>query len=389
MRHATEDENHEEIGLHCRWGRRRAGGRKCHIVNCFGPGGGVVFCEGRAGSGAVDGHRGETVEVPVFRFYFDGEKTPRLTVRPRDFGNIAELPKPLADAFCAEEHKRPFRIVRSFVPMEYRTGCRITSSIALRGKSPNGGWGHVMYHHYDSAEGLVTYDSRRKIGPLAKVFEHPLGIKSTMQERTGCGGKVPPRSETELFTSSEYGTLVETSLEFPSANPSMSTNIWLAYEFDGVRTVEAPIGTFFGCEMPTTRTHLKTALIAVDNTTSTLRLANRFPMPFFRSCRVVLMNRGTEPASYTVKIGVNRSLRYDPAKTGVFTASKYYSKTRNQMHQNARIGRLVGRGLMAYGTISGYDFAKSPWGVCEGDVRCFLDELPPVRPLRSGAWLCQ
>lgn len=295
MRHATEDENHEEIGLHCRWGRRRAGGRKCHIVNCFGPGGGVVFCEGRAGSGAVDGHRGETVEVPVFRFYFDGEKTPRLTVRPRDFGNIAELPKPLADAFCAEEHKRPFRIVRSFVPMEYRTGCRITGSIALRGKSPNGGWGHVMYHHYDSAEGLVTYDSRRKIGPLAKVFEHPLGIKSTMQERTGCGGKVPPRSETELFTSSEYGTLVETSLEFPSANPSMSTNIWLAY----------------------------------------------------------------------------------------------YSKTRNQMHQNARIGRLVGRGLMAYGTISGYDFAKSPWGVCEGDVRCFLDELPPVRPLRSGAWLCQ
>lgn len=120
MRHATEDENHEEIGLHCRWGRRRAGGRKCHIVNCFGPGGGVVFCEGRAGSGAVDGHRGETVEVPVFRFYFDGEKTPRLTVRPRDFGNIAELPKPLADAFCAEEHKRPFRIVRSFVPMEIR-----------------------------------------------------------------------------------------------------------------------------------------------------------------------------------------------------------------------------------------------------------------------------
>ena len=44
-------------------------------------------------------HRGETAEVPVFRFYFDGEEKPRLEVRPKDFGACAALPPPLSVRF--------------------------------------------------------------------------------------------------------------------------------------------------------------------------------------------------------------------------------------------------------------------------------------------------
>ena len=121
-------------------------------------------------------HRGETAEIPVFRFYFDGEAKPRLEVRPRDFGGCATLPEPLAGALCINDRsKRPFRIVRSFVPMEYRQGCKITSSIALRGTPPEGGWGHVMFHHYDSliAEAraaVAAKDDERAIAAYEKAL---------------------------------------------------------------------------------------------------------------------------------------------------------------------------------------------------------------------------
>ena len=336
-------------------------------------------------------HRGETVEVPVFRFYFDGETSPRLTVRPKDFGNVPTLPKPLADAFCAVEHNRPFRIVRSFVPMEYRRGCRITSSVKLRGRSPAGGWGHVMFHRYRTAEGLVTYDPQRDVSGLAARFCGRLGLPpkatATLDERTLAAGE-----SAVLFSSEGRGTLVETALAVKGFSPSTVTNLWLVYEFDGKRTVEAPLGTFFGCETPGKPACLETALLTFDTSDGRqARFSNRFPMPYFASCRVCLENRSAGMvAGVSATVGSDDTLVYDPKTTGLFTAARYLPKTRNVAGRNARIGTLVGRGQMAYGTITGWDFdhKKYGWGSCEGDVRCFVDDMtaPRVQSDGSESW---
>ena len=336
-------------------------------------------------------HRGETVEVPVFRFYFDGEKSPRLAVRPKDFGNVPALPKPLADAFCAVEHNRPFRIVRSFVPMEYRKGCRITSSVKLRGHSPAGGWGHVMFHRYRAAEGLVTYDPQRDVSGLAARFRSRLGLPpkatATLDERPLAAGE-----SALLFASERRGTLVETALSVKGFSPSTVTNLWLVYEFDGKRTVEAPLGTFFGCETPGKPACLETALLTFDTSDAhRARFSNRFPMPYFASCRVSLENRSASTvAGVSASVGSDDTLVYDPKTTGLFTAARYLPKTRNVAGQNARIGSLVGRGQMAYGTITGwgFDHKKYGWGSCEGDVRCYVDDMtvPRVQSDGSESW---
>ena len=336
-------------------------------------------------------HRGETVEVPTFRFYFDGEKTPRLTVRPKDFGEIPELPRPLAGAFCATEHNRPFRIVRSFVPMEYEKGCRITSSVKLRGCAPSGGWGHVMYHRYRSAKGLRTYDPKRDVSALAARFRGRVGLAAkkteALAERT-----LAPGESVRLHASDRKGTLVETALAVKGFGPSTVTNLWLVYEFDGRKTVEAPLGTFFGCETPGRPAKLETALLTFDTSDKgQARFSNRFPMPYFASCRVWLENRSKAPvAGVSASVGSDGSLEYDRATTGIFTAAPYRPKTRNVAGRNAHIGSFAGRGIMAYGTITGWDYEskKYGWGTCEGDVRCFIDDMtvPRIQSDGSESW---
>lgn len=328
-------------------------------------------------------HRGETSEVPVFRFYFDGEAKPRLEVRPRDFGGCAAFPEPLAGAFCINDRgKRPFRIVRSFVPMEYRRGCKITSSVALRGTPPAGGWGHVMFHHYDSPDGLTTYSqSSFDVVGLAEKFKNGLeftGGVATLSEFTlGAGA-----SHTAFATESR-GALTETALDIPAFDTMQVTNLWLAFEFDGVKTVEAPLGTFFGCLGPKSKVRLETVLLTFDmSTTPSGKFSNRFPMPFFKSCRVMLKNVGSAAVSGTVSVKMVKTDMYDPDTTGIFTAAPYYPWTANKNRENAHIGRMTGRGYMAYAVISARNTN------CEGDVRCFIDDMtvPCVQSDGSESW---
>ena len=328
-------------------------------------------------------HRGETSDVPVFRFYFDGEAKPRLEVRPKDFGICAALPPPLSGAFCIDDREsRPFRIVRSFVPMEYRSGCRITSSVALRGKDPEGGWGHVLYHHYDLPDGLATYSPVAfDVAALSRMFEN--GLCRAGGESSATPFVLAAGASFSAFAAEGRGALTETALTIPAFNPAAVTNLWLVFEFDGMLTAEAPLGTFFGCLTPEQPARHETALLTFDTSAPpAATFSNRFPMPFFKSCRVMLENRGDGEIAGTVSVAMWKTDRYDPASTGLFTAAPFRPWTVNKDGRNAFIGRMTGRGCMAYAVIAGRDTN------CEGDVRCFIDDMtvPRVQSDGSESW---
>ena len=337
-------------------------------------------------------HRGETVEVPTFRFYFDGATEPQFEIKPKEFGIKPPFLAPLADAFCSQDHgKRPFRIVRSFLPMEYRRSVKVTSTVKLRGHSPVGGWGHVLWHRYTSADGLATFDAARDARPLADLYKRPLSLPHDGERKTPAT-TLAPGASVEIFAAARANTLVGIDCAVPGFTPALLTNLWFTLAFDGRTTCAAPFGTFFGCETPGRGAKLQTALLTFDTSDAAeARFENRFPMPFFRSASVRIENRGAQPVRLGgASVRLNGALVYDPAKTGLFSATAYLPKTRNTPDQNARIGRFVGRGLMAYGVISGYDFdnQKYGWGSCEGDVRCFIDDMtvPRIQSDGSESW---
>ncbi|MBO7404730.1 MAG: hypothetical protein J6V24_07180, partial [Clostridia bacterium] len=76
-------------------------------------------------------HRYPSSKEPTFRFYFDGETAPRFEIRHSEFGEKYPFVEPLASRYIGpvDKGRGPIRVVRSFVPMPFARGCRVTSDV--------------------------------------------------------------------------------------------------------------------------------------------------------------------------------------------------------------------------------------------------------------------
>ena len=341
-------------------------------------------------------------EAPVFRFYFEGENVPRLEISPAEFGVRSPFFAPLAGAqkwqgkwrHGPTDKMQDFSIVRSFVPMEFTNGVRITSSARRHGGEP-GGWGHVQYHLYPSAEGLATFDPASDFAALVQAYERPLDAGSDAAADTP-DGELAAGASVCLLERTGRGAVTAVSLALPAFEQSQLTNLWLSLAFDGQVRVRAPVGTFFGNEQTCIKKgarradyDFETALLTFDlSQEGTIRLENRFPMPFWGNARIVLENRGAVPVrTGAARVRTNSRLVYDRRTAGYFTATDYLPLTRNRRFQNAVIGQGVGCGQIVYSVITGSGFVEK---ACEGDVRLYLDNMaaPAAQSDGSESWGC-
>ena len=330
------------------------------------------------------------LKFPVtFRFYFDGEDEPRLTVTPQEFGGKAPFLRPLAGYFMphgdySEKGSRPFRIVRSFVPMEYEKGFKVTASAKLRGGHP-GGWGHVLYHRYPDARGLRTFTpDDPRLAALNVRYGGRTAVPHDDEQRTP-ETTLPAGGTLRLFDRKGRGVLTEIALTAKDVGADALTNVWVELSFDGKVTGSAPLGTFFGNECAYHRGLVETALLTLDLSGKDAKCSNRFPMPYFASAAVVLVNRGKRAVCLGGGcVRVNTSLGYDPSVTGYFRATPYYRATPNAKGRNTLIGEAAGCGQIVYGVLSGRGIRRG----CEGDVRLYLDNFaaPAVQSDGTESW---
>ena len=326
--------------------------------------------------------------VPTYRFYFDGAESPQFEIRPEEFGMKPPFSGPLAGSFVPDIPTIDFRIVRSFVPMAYRTSAKVTSTVRLKGRAGDGGgWGHVTCHHYDSPAGLKTFDGEADGGFLRALYSRPLepayDVETPVAEFSLAAG-----GRRRLFAAEGRLTLAGIRLRAGGQTAAeLATNLWIVCVFDGRRTVEAPAGTFFGCETPVSAARRELALLTFDTATEPgfARLENRFPMPFFKGAEITLENRGRKALTVAGAVRSDSTLKYDPKTAGLFTGAAYLPPTRNVAGRNARIGAFAGRGQMVYGV---FTLRGGTVRGCEGDVRCYIDgeREPRVQSDGSESW---
>lgn len=341
-------------------------------------------------------HRYPTSEEPEFKFYFDGESDPRFTIRHSEFGMKHPFIRPLADQYIGPEDygRGPIRVVRSFVPMPFRKACRITSSVKLEGFSKDkgdGGWGHVVYHVYDTEDGVETFTGKEDFSRLIRTWKNigsdPKGTEGNRAFHTGPIVLQPGQSKI-LLQKEGKGSVAAVRWSLERYDRSMLHDLWIRIWWDGHAKpdVECPAGVFFGNELGYNNVRLLSHGMSTGG-----ELYNFFPMPYWKSARMEVCNRGKEEIGiYSCRIDVKppEAMDYPEGAAGHFRAAPYYRRKATP-GSDSLIGYAGGRGHMVSAQVTAY--AEKPGIVsCEGDVRVHIDgaATPQVESDGSESWVC-
>lgn len=350
-------------------------------------------------------HRYPSSPDVIFRFYTDGRSEPLLEIPHDMFGKIEPFSEPLSGAYYGPEDngRGPIRVVRSFLPVMFSAGCKITSSLKLEGcdkQKGDGGWGHVTAHLYaeeKDSNALVCHDpgvDLTSVRSLNDVLSEP-GEKTELAMSSDLSAVeeiiLGPECEQQLFSTDTEGVISAIILDIDGFVPEFLHSVRLRMFWDGhgEPDVDAPLGTIFGNEYGSASADLKMYLLGCSfEYQGMARFYNYFPMPFHRSAKIEIYNTANIPCKissvkiYHASVDV---INYDFSNTGYFVSSPYYEPSPNTFGENSVIAEIFGTGHMVYGTISGYGIER---GGCEGDVRIFIDgkKSPSVESDGSESW---
>lgn len=333
---------------------------------------------------------------PLFRFYFDGADTPAFEIRQSEFGSKAPFLDPLAGYYAPNPEgmdprlmEMKFRIVRAFVPMAFRKGCRITSSVHLDGNTANqtgGGWGHAMFHRYPTAEGIRTFTEEEDFSELLALWkrcgEDPKparGNKELPVAAELAGGESKPVCRIQ-----DTGSIAEIRLKVREFQREHLHDLWIHLTWEGEENpaVSAPVGAFFGNELGCNS--IRTLMQSADMNGE---MVSFWPMPFWESAEVVIENRGEAAVSLggSVAFKPATAQAYPRGEAAHFRSSVYQPLEAKEEGFDSHIATLKNcHGHMVSGIITAVD------GVCEGDVRVHLDgsATPDVESDGSESWSC-
>lgn len=232
----------------------------------------------------------------TFRFYFDGATSPSFQVPMEQLfsGTHPWYPKPLVG-----NNKDSSGGWYCYVPMPFRTGCRITHT-----NSGSLNYYHVTYHRYVTADGITTFNGSQPVGPaVTKWNAAGSDPKPDHGTKVATGTvTIPAGGSASLVSIPGPGVIQQIEL-FPSnVTSSLLSDVRLQASWDRVgKAVDVPLGAFFGSSLgPANVTALPVGM-------SGSRLYCYFPMPFQSLGQIALAN-----SSNTAVSAVGYSIRYTP-----------------------------------------------------------------------------
>jgi len=331
------------------------------------------------------------VNAEKWHFYFDGEKTPRISVTTGElFGGGMPFIPPLCDHVSGGYY--------CFTPIPYRNSLRIAISVAEL-KPGNRAYYHVNYTTYpkgvpvDSFPEALSTRQRQAVEAAAAAWR-----ANGDQLRAAADGceksfrvSLAPGQTAEWLREERDAGLVDCfwlRLSLPAGASSLAHSkalreVVLRLRWDGADapSVEVPLGDFF-CNAFHRRRFSSMALGFVDG-----RYVCRFPMPFAKSARGELVNQGS--VALTVEGGCRVVDRRTGAPNSRFHATWNASMSTGvpfRMLQAKGKGHFVGCYLNAIGM-------DGRWTILEGDESFRVDgETVPsihgtgLEDYFNGAW---
>ena len=317
----------------------------------------------------------------VYRFYFDGADKPQFTIKASEFGSLSGFEAPLTDMYLNW-------VKRTWFPMFFRNGCKITTSVKL--ETPPGGWGTVVYHSFADSEGVPTF---QEYLPRLKDVKKTLTVTPGTDPKPVDGNtnrtvqaELAPGASQTLLDVQDCASIAEVSLTLTPYEPSFVEKIRVKLYFDDLTKpcIDVPFGAFFGNARGATETQMVMQGLQIQKSGEqylSARGYNFFPMPFWKAARLEAVADKDLPE--TVKIQARLAIRptdkinYPCSRCGYFRAAyrEPYTQTDGADTQYASIR---GTGHLVSGT-----FASQ--AVCEEDFRFYVDGCSTAKIESDGA----
>jgi len=309
----------------------------------------------------------------TIRFYFDGEKAPRIE------SDLAKLMtgRGLFPAPFGYEASRGTNI---YFPIPYAKHLKVTV------EGSQGLYYHLGYRSYAAGTRVESFSSDAFVRDAAAIQEAAWRIKnrkpmvtpnlisrSSAPENIGAGDRVM------VFKSDAPGTVRELSVDAPEvpANPlgswdwndsharhNLMRHLLLEVEVDGKTTVLAPVGDFFSTAPDINPVNTMPFTVTLDG-----KMTCRLPMPFRKGIQVWLHNVG--PVSMSTRASVRWEKVAPPADSFYLHAQwlSDYGSTRPM--RDLSYLDVTGKGYFVGSNLHISNPTVAWWG--EGDEKIYVD----------------
>jgi hypothetical protein len=297
------------------------------------------------------------------RFYFDGETEPRLDKSVLDFFDDegAPLEFPLVGYF-----DRSSNGCYCYLPFPYRERLKIT----LSGRPL---FYNMTYHRFDEAAGIDSWTGNEDQSNVMALWNAVGTDPKPTQSNCVVSGNYPLTATATgiLFSVTGAGAVQSIKLDPSPATTNVLSDIWIQMNWDGGEAeVDVPIGDFFGSG----KYEINVSSLPIGMKTAGDWYCY-FPMPYWESAVIQLVNKGNEPLSalpFEIQYTTNA---YDQATTGYFHAlfhEETFVKDGRDFNfiQASGRGHVVGLSLFMHGTGTG---GYRHTGYLEGDERIHVD----------------
>jgi len=320
-----------------------------------------------------------TEDQPL-RFYFDGEKQPRLDITLKEFGGTRE---PFLPPLAGKENICWY----SFVPIPYHKRLIIETT---EGGTQPGGWPR-LFHQVN----YVTLPAGQTVASFQNVLStNDLAVlRKTRESWLTFPSKPPVSGNISVETNILLGAGMSVDL-FNLTGPALLRSLRIRPDIDAVKapavarenilrdvvlrirwnrspvaSVEAPLGDFFGSCWQ--RARYQCVYFGLTNDT----FVSRWPMPFETSATISLENQGPQTVALKAGAGFEPLKQWNPA-WGYFH-SGWYRTGPEDIGRPHPVVRAKGRGKYV-GCLMAVTSADRSYWILEGNesIRKDSEEIP-------------
>ncbi len=260
---------------------------------------------------------------------------------------------------------------------------------------------NIFAHKYGQNAKVLPFDGRLDVRPAAELWSkagEPLADADDVEEVHDTVS-LAPHQPTTILEAEGAGSILSVKLRFRTGTPELADNVVIHAYWDGQRApqVDSPVSSFFGLGCPRAlaalnwmRRHGPAAPHrvepgAVDSRALVIGKDDEgwlycyFPMPFWHSAQVQLVNRSC-PEDIRVEYAVRFSPRAYPNESGYFYAKWHHEnpvpigrdytvlETRGHGHF---VGCVLTMSSIHAQSVGGQSTAR---GHLEGDARLYVDD---------------